>query len=71
MDSNPLSHEALFGGVSGASLAVDRFEVCPGLALRQTYAHVMSPYILAFKPTRESRPASSRPLEVGPGWYIF
>ena len=61
MDSNPLSHEALFGGVSGASLAVGRFEVCPGLALRQTYAHVMSPYILAF-----NRPESPDRHHPGP-----
>ena len=39
----------LFGGMAGAALGVDEFEVCPGLVLRQTYAHVMSPYILAFK----------------------
>ena len=39
----------LFGGLTGASLGVDFFEVCEGLVLRRTYAHVMSPYILAFK----------------------
>ena len=48
MEPNPFSHEALFGGMSGAALAVDCFEVCPGLSLRHTYAHVMAPYILAF-----------------------
>lgn len=39
----------LFGGLAGATLGVDFFEVCEGLVLRRTYAHVMSPYILAFK----------------------
>ncbi len=39
----------LFGGVAGATLSVDKFEVCDGLVLRQTYAHVMSPYMLAFQ----------------------
>ena len=39
----------LFGGVAGAVLGVDEFEICEGLVLRKTYAHVMSPYILAFR----------------------
>lgn len=39
---------SLFGGISGAVLPVDEFEICDGLVLRKTYAHVMSPYILAF-----------------------
>lgn len=39
----------LFGGVAGAELAVDKFEICDGLVLRKTYAHVMSPYMLAFR----------------------
>ncbi len=38
---------SLFGGISGAALPVDEFEICDGLVLRKTYAHVMSPYILA------------------------
>ena len=43
-----LENASLFGGVSGAVLSVDEFEICDGLVLRKTYAHVMSPYILAF-----------------------
>ena len=39
---------SLFGGVAGAVLGVDEFEICDGLVLRKTYAHVMSPYVLAF-----------------------
>lgn len=39
----------LFGGITGAVLAVDEFEICDGVVLRQTYAHVMSPYILALR----------------------
>lgn len=48
MQSDPEVSQ-LFGGMAGATLGVDEFEVCSGLVLRQTYAHVMSPYILAFK----------------------
>ena len=46
---------SLFGGVSGATLSVDKFQICEGLALRRTYAYVMSPYVLAF----------SRPENIG------
>ena len=44
----------LFGGVAGAALGVDEFEICDGLVLRKTYAHVMSPYILAFRRSEHS-----------------
>lgn len=40
---------SLFGGVAGAVLPMDQFEICDGLILRKTYAHVMSPYMLAFR----------------------
>ena len=40
---------SLFGGVAGAVLGMDEFEICHGLVLRKTYAHVMSPYVLAFR----------------------
>ena len=39
----------LFGGLAGASLGVDEFEVCAGLVIRRTYAHVMAPLMLAFR----------------------
>ena len=45
-----------FGGVAGAVLPVDAFEICDGLVLRKTYVHVMSPYMLAFRrPERASQ----------------
>ena len=47
MDTHP-ENVALFGGLAGAALGVEEFEVCEGLVLRRTYTHVMSPYILAF-----------------------
>ena len=58
----------LFGGVAGATLSVDRFEVCEGLVLRRTYAHLMSPYILAFqRPERadQHHPAPWKPARGG------
>ena len=46
----------LFAGIAGATLGVDRFDVCRGLVLRKTYAHVMSPYVVAFRrPGRADR----------------
>ena len=53
---NYLEDLPLFGGLAGATLGVDEFEICDGLLLRRTYAHVMSPYILAFRrPERADR----------------
>ena len=58
MDKHP-ENVALFGGLAGASLGVEEFEICEGLILRQTYTHVMSPYILAFR--RPERPGVHHP----------
>ena len=54
-----LDEIALFGGIAGAALAVDELEVCRGLVLRRTYAHLMSPYILALR--RPERPGEHHP----------
>ena len=40
---------ALFGGITGAALGVEDFEICSGFVIRRTHAHLMSPYILAFR----------------------
>ena len=57
----PPGNVSLFGGLAGAVLAVDEFEICEGLVLRKTYAHVMSPYVLAFR-----RPESPDEHHPGP-----
>ena len=55
MDKHP-ENTPLFGGLAGAVLGVDEFEVCEGLVIRKTYVHVMSPYTLAFRrPERADR----------------
>ena len=54
-------NDGLFGAIAGATLDVGRFEVCPGLTLRPSYAHVMSPYILAF-----ARPTPPQAFHPGP-----
>ena len=63
-----LKNASLFGGVAGAVLAVDEFEICDGLILRKTYAHVMSPYMLAFRrPERagQHHPGPWKPAQGG------
>ena len=70
IDSNRVNPEnvALYGGVAGAALGVDEFEVCNDLVLRKTYAHVMSPYILAFRrpgPTDRTHPGPWKPARGG------
>ena len=58
MDKKP-EKSPLFGGLAGAQLGTEEFEVCEGLVLRQTYAHLMSPYILAL--SRPERPGKHHP----------
>lgn len=40
----------LYGGLSGVELSVDSFDLGENVVLRKTYAHLMSPYIMAFAP---------------------
>jgi hypothetical protein len=47
----------LYGGISGLPIAIPEFRICDGLLVRETYAHVMAPYLLAFgKPRRPGAP---------------
>lgn len=48
---------SLYGGISGIGLAVPEFQLAPGLIVRDTYAHVMAPYLMAFgKPPKPGTP---------------
>lgn len=56
-DAPEVIRSAVYGGVSGGRLGVAEFEVFDGLILRQTFAHVMSPYLMAFvEPDPPSNP---------------
>ncbi len=46
---NILEHD-LYGGISGAELSVDNFEMGYGITLSKTYAHLMAPFMMAFSP---------------------
>ena len=67
------AHSAVYGGVAGGSLAVEQFEVAEGLTVRRTFAHVMSPYLIAFaKPDAPSKPHPGpwRPASGGNGFDV-
>jgi hypothetical protein len=40
----------LYGGMSGVELGVEAFDLGQGVTLRKTYAHLMSPCLMAFSP---------------------
>ncbi|HEX6978277.1 MAG TPA: hypothetical protein VF342_03170 [Alphaproteobacteria bacterium] len=50
----------LYGGISGLPLAIPEFVLCDGLVIRETFAHVMAPYLMAFaKPKKRGAPHPS------------
>src|ERR1700722_6007443 len=53
MDPNT---DSLFGGIAGAEMEVDAFELGHGVALRKTYAHFMAPFMMAFAPAEPGGP---------------
>lgn len=70
--TNDIQH-SLFGGVSNAKIEHDYIEIVPGLALQSTYAHVMSPYMMAFsKPANpgEHHPAPWKAVKGGPSFDV-
>lgn len=51
----------LYGGVAGLHSAVPEFRLAEGLVVRDTFAHVMAPYIMAF-----AKPKTPRAPHPGP-----
>jgi hypothetical protein len=45
-----LEKTCLYGGISGAILEPETFDLGDGVVLSRTYAHLMSPYLMAFAP---------------------
>ena len=58
---------SLFGGISGVTLSTTEFEIASGLFVRDTYAHVMAPYIMAFKKPTEKGAAHPGPWHAAKG----
>ncbi|MGA9453369.1 MAG: hypothetical protein WBW41_18740 [Verrucomicrobiia bacterium] len=46
----------IFGGISGAKLPVAEYDLGEGAVLKATYAHVMSPFLMAFSPAEPGKP---------------
>ncbi|NSZ08233.1 hypothetical protein G6M14_17800 [Agrobacterium tumefaciens] len=67
------AHSPIYGAISGGALPVDQFEIADGLVLRSTFAHVMSPYLMAFaEPDTPSKPHPGpwRPVSGGKGFNV-
>ncbi len=47
---------SIFGGISGARLPIAEYDLGEGAVLRATYAHVMSPFLMAFSPAEPGKP---------------
>ena len=47
---------ALYAGFAGVTLQPDEYDLGNGLMLSRTYAHVMAPFVAAFKPAPPGKP---------------
>lgn len=60
----------LFCGISDLMLPVEHFEFSPGFSLRQTYSHVIAPFLMAFRPPERPGQHHAGPLKVlAPGGF--
>lgn len=48
--------DGLYIGLSGLQMAVDAIELGEGVVLRKTYAHLMAPLMMAFRPALPGKP---------------
>ncbi len=62
----------LYGGIAGAELPVDTFDLGHGVVLSKTYAHLMAPFMMAFTraPPGGHHPAPWRAAKGGFGFDI-
>jgi hypothetical protein len=61
----------LYGGISGAKLLTDEFDFGANVRLRNTYAHLMAPHIMAFSPPRSSGGHHPAPWKPAKGGFAF
>jgi len=52
---NPLV-DPIHAGLAGISMEVSEFDLGEGVVLKQTFAHFMAPFLMAFGPAEEGRP---------------
>ena len=60
----------LYLGLSNIVLSEDRFELGPGISLSRTYAHLMAPCLMAFKPAPPGMPHPG-PWKAASGGFGF
>jgi hypothetical protein len=62
----------LYGGISGCELELETYDLGEGVVLRSTYAHLMSPYLMAFAPPgpQGHHPAPWKAAKGGSGFDI-
>jgi hypothetical protein len=52
---NPAA-DPIYAGISGPKLSVNYFDLGEGMTIRQTYAHLMAPFMMAFSPAQNQKP---------------
>jgi hypothetical protein len=62
-----MANKFLYGGISGVEMDVDSFDFGEDVVVRRTYAHLMSPCLMAFSPPGPARyhPAPWKPAKGG------
>jgi hypothetical protein len=64
--------KSIYAGLSGVKLSCENFELGAGLTLSKTYAHLMVPFLMAFKeaPSGKHHPGPISPVNGGLGFDI-
>ncbi|MDR6954583.1 hypothetical protein J2X65_003957 [Ancylobacter sp. 3268] len=57
-------------GISGGELPVERLDFGHGVEMRRTYAHLMSPCVMAFSPAEQGKPHPA-PWRAAKGGFSF
>jgi len=68
-----ITRESIYGGLSGAKIECDSFDLGEGTILRKTFAHFTSPYLVAFSPPTHPgapHPAPWKPARGGFGFDV-
>ena len=60
----------LYGGIAGAELPVEQFDLGHGVVLSRTYAHLMAPFMMAFSPAQPGKPHPT-PWRAAKGGFGF
>lgn len=70
LDTPVLENHDLYGGLGGVTLECDYFELGQGVTISATYAHLMAPFLVAFKRPEEGQPHPA-PWKAAQGGFAF